>query len=96
MIINLSPQRSDKVLAVSKQGDVLTINGDIFDFSVIPDDAILPATAITCDWISGDVARIGGEIILTLIMPHGAGPSSTVAFPSPLNNPPDGQVELPQ
>jgi hypothetical protein len=96
MIINLSPIRSDVELSIFKSGDRLIINGEVFDFSVIPDDATLPATAVSGGYFTGDINRAGGVLSLTMIAPHGANPSNAAAFPSPLINPADGVLELPQ
>lgn len=96
MKITLAPQRRDDTLAVSKQGDTLTINGEAFDFSVIPDGATLPASAVACEFIAGPVERINGVLQISLILPHGPNPSQAVAFPEPLINPADGVLELPQ
>lgn len=96
MKIALSPKWSDRTMIVSKSGDALTINGAEFDFSGIPDGATLPADAVDCEFIAGDVERIGGELHLTLLLPHGSNPSHAVAFPTPIANPPDGQLELPK
>lgn len=95
MRIQLSPQRRDDTLIVSRQGDTLTINGEGFDFSSLPDESKLPAEAIDCEWISGPVERIDGEIRLTLILPHGANPAPKQAFPEPIIDPPDGEIALP-
>jgi hypothetical protein len=95
MNINLTPQRRDDTLKVTKSGDVLTINGEAFDFSGLPDGATIPAGEIPCEWISGAVERVDGLIHLTLIVPHGANPSQSVAFPEPIANPPDGEITLP-
>jgi len=43
MHINLIPQRRDDTLAISKQGDTLTINDVDYDLSAIPEGATLPA-----------------------------------------------------
>lgn len=97
MIINLSPMRRDDTLTVTKQnGDVLTINGIELDFGQIPDGATLPADAIDCEWITGDVERIDGELHLTLVLPHGADAGVAARFPEPIVNPDDGPLELPQ
>jgi len=96
MQISFSPQRRDDTLHVTKQGDALTINGVTFDFSVIPDGATLPASAVSCEYVTGNVERIGGVLHLTLTLPHGANPSQGVAFPAPLIDPADGVLELPQ
>lgn len=96
MYITLIPQRRDDSLAVSRAGDTLTINGIAYDFSVIPDGATLPASAVDCEFITGNIERINGVLQISLILPHGPNPSQEVAFPAPIINPPDGVLELPQ
>ncbi|WP_411036848.1 hypothetical protein [Shinella sp. BYT-45] len=95
MIISLSPMRRGDALVVSKTGDVLTINGQAFDFSSLLDGATMPAGEVPCDWIVGPVERVGDVLHLTLILPHGANPSPAVAFPAPIVDPPDGPLDLP-
>lgn len=96
MNITLNPQRRDDTLTVSKSGDTLTVNGITYDFSVIPDGATLHASAVDCEYITGDLERINGILHISLILPHGPNPSQDVAFPAPIINPPDGVLELPQ
>lgn len=96
MRINLVPQRRGDEISIIKSGDVLTINGAAFDFSVIPDGATLPAEAVDCEFIAGAVERIAGVLHLTIILPVGASPSAAAAFPAPIINPIDGLLELPQ
>jgi hypothetical protein len=95
MRISFSPVRRDDTLTVSKSGDVLTINGEAFDLSPLPDGGTLPHDAIACPLLAGDVERIDGEIALTLILPHGPNPPPEVAFPADLVDVADGNVELP-
>lgn len=95
MIIDLSPQRRDDLLEVTKAGDVLTINGVALDFSTLPEGATIPAGEVPCEWLVGAVERIAGELYLTIILPHGPSPSQHVAFPPPLIDPPDGTIALP-
>lgn len=96
MQISLSPQRRDDALALSKAGDVLTINGAAYDLSSVPDGGTLPAGSVPCDWIVGDIDRIGGELHLTLILPLGPPPwSDTVAHPEPITVTADGPIALP-
>ncbi|WP_282374580.1 MULTISPECIES: hypothetical protein, partial [Pseudomonas] len=64
MIIKLSPQRRDDELIVSKRSDVLTINGERFDFRGVPEGAVLPSSAVDCDFVVGDITRIDGELTL--------------------------------
>ena len=39
MQITLTPQRRDDTLTLTRSGDVLTINGEAFDFAAIPEGA---------------------------------------------------------
>ena len=96
MRITLNPQRRDDALTVSKSGDAITINGIAYDFSVIPEGATLPASAVYCEFITGNIERINGVLQISLILPHGPNPSQAVAFPAPIINPADGVLELPQ
>lgn len=95
MIISFSPQRRDDSLVVIKAGDVLQINGDVFNFSSLPDGASIPAGEVPCEWIVGPVDRIDGALRVTLVLPHGASPPEYLALPVPIVNPPDGIVSLP-
>ena len=95
MLINLSSIRDDRTLEVSKVGDALTINGDTFDFSQLPDGATLPNEAIGCEFILSDVHRVNGEIELTILLPHGANASESARFPTPITMTTNGQVVLP-
>lgn len=96
MKIVLSPQRRDDHLIVSKRSDVLTINGERFDFRELPEGAVLPASAVDCDFVIGEVTRINGELIITLLLPFAADASDAAKFPFDIVNPPDGQVSLPE
>lgn len=71
MQITHTPQRRDDACDVSVSGDVLTVNGETYDFSPLPEGATLPRAAVDCPWLASDVERIDGEIHLTLIQPHG-------------------------
>lgn len=95
MHITLSPVRTNEKLTASRAGDVLTINGEEFDFSPLPEGAALPAEAIDTPWVSGRVSRINGELHFTLQLPYGPNPSPAVAFPEPLLVAEDGPIALP-
>lgn len=95
MIISFYPQCRSDTVTISKAGDVLTINGEAFDFSSLPNGATIPEGSIPCPWIKGPVERIGGEIHLALILPHGWRPSPAVAFPASLTVMADGPVAIP-
>jgi len=95
MHITFSPVRLDETLTATRWGDVLTLNGESFDFGPLPEGATLPAEAIDREWIVGPVTRIDGELHLTLRLPHGPNPSQAVAFPEPIHVTEDGPIALP-
>jgi hypothetical protein len=96
MKITLSPQRRDDTLKVTKQGDVLNINGIEYDFTNLPDGGKVPAVAVDSEFVIDSVDRVNGELELTLLLPHGADASKAARFPEPIINPADGEVELPK
>ena len=95
MKISFVPQRNDNALTVSKAGDVLTINGEVFDFSSLPDGATLLDGDVPCEWITRPITRVEGQLQLSLILPHGPNPSVEILLAPPLINPPDGPVAIP-
>lgn len=96
MKITLSPQFSEKKIAVSKKGDTLTINGISVDFTQLPEGAFLPAEAINVDSILGGVTRDSEGLNLTLIIPVTLDASKEALFPEMLVNPPDGKLKFPK
>ena len=95
MRINLSPKRRDDLLEVVKAGSVLFLNGEPFDFSRVGAGDTLPRSAIASDWFDGAVENVGGELIVTLVLPNPWNYSPEQAFPEPLENVPDGPVVFP-
>ncbi|MFW8636717.1 hypothetical protein [Cribrihabitans pelagius] len=95
MQINWTPVRRDEALTVTKQGDALTINGEVFDFAPLTDGATLPRDAVACDWLASDVERVSGELHLTLLLPHGADAPEVTRFPQPVAMAGDGPVPVP-
>lgn len=95
MRITLSPMRRDNTLTLSKAGDTLTINGEAFDLSGVPEGATLPREAVECDWLAGPVERQGGVLHLTLILPHAARAPEATLFPQPIIANGDGPIALP-
>lgn len=96
MRIKLSPVRMEGALDVSKLGNILTVNGEKFDFSRMADGDTLPRSAITSEWFAGDVDVAEGEMTLTLLLPLPANFSPEQAFPEDLVDVPDGPVAFPQ
>ena len=66
MKITFTPNSRFDALKLSKKGDVLTINGEDFDFSPLPDGYSVPAEST---WILGPVYREIGELCLTIACP---------------------------
>lgn len=95
MIIKLSPRSADEQLSVEKFGSVLRLNGLSFDFSGLPDGATLPGEAVGSPWVDAPVERIDGELVVTLVMPHGVEAGQQSRFPVDIVNPADGRVPLP-
>lgn len=101
MHITLTPIRMDATLSLHRAGDVLTVNGTPYDFGPLPEGGLLPRAAVGCDWLESDVRRVGGELRLTLILPHGPIPwpappeAQAVLFPAPIHVTTDGPIPLP-
>jgi hypothetical protein len=96
MIIKLSPQRSDEILTLVKNGDMLRINNQNYDFNPLVEGAVLPMGSINCKFIAGNVTRTNGEVVVTIILPYNVSHSNNRRFPTDLINVPDGPVELPE
>ncbi|WP_338568695.1 hypothetical protein V6L78_19695 [Pseudomonas canadensis] len=73
MKIKLYPDLLKGPLEASVSGDALTINGEVFDFSGIPDGYRLPASAVTNRFFMEDsrefIERKGNTLYLTLKLP---------------------------
>lgn len=95
-IINLSPQVNSAVFNLSKNGDVLTLNEEVYDFTALVEGATLPKEAINSDWIISDVSRNNGNIELSLLFPISSTASEAARFPVPLEVSVDGVVTLPE
>jgi hypothetical protein len=94
MRLSFSPVRSDERLDLAVDGDVLTVNGEPFDFSALPEGATLPRSAVAYAWLGSDVERIDGELYLTMILPHGPAAPTETLFPATVIAT-DGPVPLP-
>jgi len=98
MILALSPQyRSDGPLALSKQGDTLSINGVDIDFSPLPVGHKLPFEQCQKGhpFLLAAQRNEGGVLELTILLPYGPGASSAVEFPQPVVVVEDGDIEVP-
>lgn len=97
MQIKLSPRlrRGSETLTVARKGSALIINSQTFNFSQLAEGETLPHDAIDSEWFLGDVTRIGGELHLTLLLPHGPNSSEAERFPEPIHVTEDGPIKLP-
>ena len=95
MHITFSPVRGDTPLVIDRQGDTLTLNGDLLDLSVVPDGATLPAEAVASPFLAGPITRKDGILHLTLALAHGAQAPEETRFPEPITLTEDGPVDLP-
>lgn len=95
MKISLSPQLRAAPFAMSVTGDVLEIDGLAYDFTPLGEGDVLPREAVNCPWLVSDVARDGGQVTLTLILPHGPNAPAATLFPAPITVAEDGPVSLP-
>ena len=90
MKLSFSPVRMDADFTLAVAGDVLTLNGEAFDFTPLQEGDTLPRDVISSDWFAGDVSRTEGRVHLTLILPHGGNPPPWMLFPEPILDPEDG------
>lgn len=96
MRISFSPQlREGKLNVELMAADRLRINGDLFNFAPLNDGDIISYGAVPCEWIIGPVTKTGGEVHLTLILPHGSNPPAAVAFPEQVHVTQTGKVNVP-
>lgn len=82
MKLKFTPCRADKTLTAFVSGDKITLNGVELDFGMLPEGALLPASAIDNPWVSSSVERVDGVIQLSLLIPHGPDAPDETRFPS--------------
>lgn len=95
MYISFSPVRSDRQISLERQGDMLLIDGEAFDFSPLPEGGTLPCEAVRSDVIVSDVQRQDGNLHLSVILPHRADAPREVLFPKGIIVAEDGLITLP-
>lgn len=81
--IKFHPTRSDdmELLAVKVKGFVLTINGEVFDFSPLQDGDMLHPDAVDSLYITGDITRTGDDLNIGLLMPYRYTNDESITFP---------------
>lgn len=86
----LSPVRSDLRTVASLTGTVLTLNGEQYDLSELPDGAVARHPKL------GKVTRRGDEYECAITLGHGANAPEETRFPEPLVlTDHEGPIELP-
>lgn len=97
MNIYLSPVVREGYDEYYKQGNVLTLNGESFDFSPMREGDTLPLEAISSELFGGNVEYKNGhlEVVVKFSIPPERY-SQEQAFPDPMIDVPDGLVALPQ
>lgn len=95
MHINFLPIRADHRPKLERSGDVLFIDDEAFDFTDLPEGAILPAEAVASAWVAGPLTRKEGTLHLTILLSHGPDAPAITTHPSPLILSQDGPVPLP-
>ncbi|WDA11676.1 hypothetical protein [Paracoccus marcusii] len=95
MKIMFTPQLRADALSLSLDGDVLTVNGTAYDFGPLAEGGTLPREAVGCPLLASDVTRVGGHIMLALILPHGSDAPEAARFPQPITVTQTGPIPLP-
>ena len=89
MRVAYSPQRSDRSITYTFDGETITATldgvSDVFDFSALPDGELdvsaLETTLDICPVLAA--RRVNGQLEVTLLKFHGPNPSPQEAFPEP-------------
>lgn len=98
MIINLSPTPSDEEApVVVVTGQVITVNGEDFDFGIVPAGYTLPRGAVDSPWFeNSEVIRDhDGNLTVTMRFPYPDGAGEDMRFPAPITVTEDGPLDLP-
>lgn len=83
MKIKLSPVFKDTApLSAQVAGDVITINGEVYDFTPLKEGETLPSEALPDGVFASSVERIDGDIHLTLVLPHAVTAPEETRFPA--------------
>lgn len=95
MNIKLQPKREDSKYIACVFGEKLVIDYVEFDFSKVTEGSSLPISAISCNRFSDSIERKDGILNISMFLPHPVNYSQEQAFPNPIINPEDGQLNFP-
>lgn len=81
--IKFSPTRTDfmELLTVSVKGFIVTVNGEVFDFSPLQDGDTLHPDAVDSLYFTGDISRTGDDLNIVLLMPYRFTEDMDILFP---------------
>jgi hypothetical protein len=80
---------------LAKEGAVLIVDGQRFDFGPMPDGSILPASSVPGGWLASDVERRGEAIALDVVLPWGIGAPEATRFPHRVLAREEGPIPVP-
>lgn len=85
--IKFYPARSDdmELLTVSVKGFVVTMNGEVFDFSPLKDGDSLHPDAVDNLYFTDDITVTGSDLNIGLLMPYRFTEDKFILFPSPVS-----------
>lgn len=96
MIFQFHPQRSNRTLALEKDGETLIINGERFDFSGLEEGAVLPQSAIKSPFFAGPVRRKDNRLYFDILFPHGEFSERWMRYPRGRGTRDDGPISIPK
>jgi len=82
MKIKFTPSRMNYQAQGFVDGDIISINGEVLDFSALGEGDILPCEAVGNDMVASEITRINGVIHLSVISPHGVHVPHESKYPS--------------
>ena len=88
------PIRRNNRPTLTRTGDVLVVNEQVFDFTDLPEGEKLQDVDIGSEWLL-DVSRENNELRVNLLLAHGPDAPVETLFPDPIETAEDGPVPLP-
>lgn len=98
MKIKLSPVLSEtEVMIVSVEGDAITINDEVFNFTMLPAGYEMSISDIDSHWFIEDPVKknLNGELSMTLRFPFPLDAGEEMKFPKPITVVKNGILNLP-
>lgn len=93
--ITFSPVEGLPPTDITVEGDMLTIDGRLHDFTDLAEGDVLTMESVNDPMVVSDVMRVNGEIVVTVILPHGPDAEPTTRYPVAMDVVTAGEVSLP-